>query len=173
MARHQLTGGGVLRFNGAAWETGWHFCPRDSLNVIINQPTSLFFEAAMGSLWANREDTVMGCITVLPIISSFLFTRSMSDSYGRSSVEVFPVWKVVKGRLGPQKQTKSCSLEQTQPPRTSTNRSVPCLCDFLFLSSKDGPSRTGAIPSAPSLLSQSRPCGCLVPWNSRVRLEKE
>ena len=38
-------GVGVLRFNGAAWETGWHFCPRDSLNVIINQPTSLFFEA--------------------------------------------------------------------------------------------------------------------------------
>ena len=34
-----------MRFNGAAWETGWHFCPRDSLNVIINQPTSLFFEA--------------------------------------------------------------------------------------------------------------------------------
>ena len=29
-------GVGVLRFNGAAWETGWHFCPRDSLNVIIN-----------------------------------------------------------------------------------------------------------------------------------------
>ena len=59
-------GVGVLRFNGAAWETGWHFCPRDSLNVIINQPTSLFFEAAMGSLWASREDTVMGCNTVLP-----------------------------------------------------------------------------------------------------------
>ena len=59
-------GVGVLRFNGAAWETGWHFCPRDSLNVIINQPTSLFFEAAMGSLRASREDTVMGCITVLP-----------------------------------------------------------------------------------------------------------
>ena len=38
-------GVGVLRFNGAAWETGWHFCPRDSLNVIINQPTCLFFEA--------------------------------------------------------------------------------------------------------------------------------
>ena len=38
-------GVGVWRFNGAAWETGWHFCPRDSLNVIINQPTSLFFEA--------------------------------------------------------------------------------------------------------------------------------
>ena len=35
-----------MRFNGAAWETGWHFCPRDSLNVIINQPTCLFFEAA-------------------------------------------------------------------------------------------------------------------------------
>ena len=40
-----VKGVGVLRFNGAAWETGWHFCPRDSLNVIINQPTSLFFEA--------------------------------------------------------------------------------------------------------------------------------
>ena len=88
-------GVGVLRFNGAAWETGWHFCPRDPLNVIINQPTSLFFEAAMGSLRASREDTVMGCNTVLPIISSFLFTRSMSDTYGRSSIEVFPVWKVV------------------------------------------------------------------------------
>ena len=88
-------GVGVLRFNGAAWETGWHFCPRDSLNVIINQPTSLFFEAAMGSLRASREDTVMGCITILPLISSFLLTGSMSDSYGRSSLEVFPVWKVV------------------------------------------------------------------------------
>ena len=38
-----VKGVGVLRFNGAAWETGWHFCPRDSLNVIINQPTSLLF----------------------------------------------------------------------------------------------------------------------------------
>ena len=66
-------GVGVLRFNGAAWETGWHFCPRDSLNVIINQPTSLFFEATMESLWASREDTVMGCIAVLPLISSFLY----------------------------------------------------------------------------------------------------
>ena len=41
-----------MRFNGAAWETGWHFCPRDSLNVIINQPTSLWlfsFEVAIES----------------------------------------------------------------------------------------------------------------------------
>ena len=35
--------GSPLRFNGATWETGGTF--GDSLNVIINQPTSLFFEA--------------------------------------------------------------------------------------------------------------------------------
>ena len=38
-------GVGGLRCNGAAWETGCHFWPRDSLNVIINQPTLYFFQA--------------------------------------------------------------------------------------------------------------------------------
>ena len=74
--------------------------------------------------------------------------------------------------MGLQKQTKSCSLEQTQPLRTSTNRSVPCLYYFHFLSNKDGPSRTGAIPSAPSLISQSRLCGCLVSSRKLGPLEK-
>ena len=48
-------GVGVLRFNGAAWETGWHFCPRDSLNVIINQPTSLFFEAPSNGITMSEQ----------------------------------------------------------------------------------------------------------------------
>ena len=56
-------GVGVLRFNGAAWETGWHFCPRDSLNVIINQPTSLlffFFEGAIESSPLCTETNTRG-----------------------------------------------------------------------------------------------------------------
>ena len=48
-------GVGVLRFNGATWETGWHFCPRDSLNVIINQPTSLFFEAPSNGIIMSEQ----------------------------------------------------------------------------------------------------------------------
>ena len=57
-------------------------------------------------------------------------------------------------------------------PRTSTNRSAPCLCDCLFLSNKDGPSRTGAIPSTPSLFSQRRLCGCLVSSRKLGPIEK-
>ena len=87
-------GVGVLRFNGAAWETGWHFCPRDSLNVIINQPTSLFFEATMGSPWASREDTVMGCITVLP--PCFIF--SLYTIYVRL------IWQVRASRFFPDRK---------------------------------------------------------------------
>ena len=36
--------GGIALCTGAI---GWHFCPRDSLNVIINQPTSLFFVSSL------------------------------------------------------------------------------------------------------------------------------
>ena len=40
------TGVRGLCWNGAAWESGCHFWPRDSLIVIINQPTLYVFRPA-------------------------------------------------------------------------------------------------------------------------------